>query len=155
MPWRRMGEWRYSSTIADLSTRWRWVASLTARLLYPWGNRFRYPLDRRLGGPQSRSGRCGEEKILPCLESRKEKLTVPIFSCGFHSYSLHWCTIIHYSHWRYFEIMISVNVHMIEFFFAKLRLLYWLKNKCLSLLFIAAFSGPVLKGGWYWNLSQK
>jgi hypothetical protein len=25
------------------------------------------PLDRRLGGPQSRSGRCDEEKILPCL----------------------------------------------------------------------------------------
>jgi hypothetical protein len=24
----------------------------------------RYPLDSRLGGPQSRSGRCGEEKIL-------------------------------------------------------------------------------------------
>jgi hypothetical protein len=24
----------------------------------------RYPLDRRLGGSQSRSGRCGEEKIL-------------------------------------------------------------------------------------------
>jgi hypothetical protein len=24
----------------------------------------RYTLDRRLGGPQSRTGRCGEEKIL-------------------------------------------------------------------------------------------
>jgi hypothetical protein len=34
------------------------------RPLYPWGKSLRYPLDRRLGGPQSRSGRRGEEKIL-------------------------------------------------------------------------------------------
>jgi hypothetical protein len=30
--------------------------------LLPWENRPRYPLDMRLGGPQSRSGRCGVEK---------------------------------------------------------------------------------------------
>jgi hypothetical protein len=30
----------------------------------PLGNRPRYPLDRRLGGPQSRSGRCEVEKYL-------------------------------------------------------------------------------------------
>jgi hypothetical protein len=35
MPWRRMGEWRYSSTILDLGTRWRWVVSYTPRPLYP------------------------------------------------------------------------------------------------------------------------
>jgi hypothetical protein len=40
------------------------VVSFTPRLLYPGGNGFRYPLDRRLGGRQSRSGRCGEEKIV-------------------------------------------------------------------------------------------
>jgi hypothetical protein len=28
----------------------------------PSGKKLRYPLDRRLGGPQSRSGRGGEEK---------------------------------------------------------------------------------------------
>jgi hypothetical protein len=28
-------------------------------MLYPWGKDPRYPLDRRLGGPQSRSGRRG------------------------------------------------------------------------------------------------
>jgi hypothetical protein len=33
-------------------------------LLYPRGNRSRYPLDRRLDEPQSRSGRCGEETNL-------------------------------------------------------------------------------------------
>jgi hypothetical protein len=35
--------------------------------LYPRGNDPRYPLDRRLGGPQSRSGLRGRRKILwPC-----------------------------------------------------------------------------------------
>jgi hypothetical protein len=38
--------------------------------LYPQGKGPWYPLDRRLGGPQSRSGRGGEEKILShCRES--------------------------------------------------------------------------------------
>jgi hypothetical protein len=37
-------------------------------LLYPWGNRHRYPLDRRLGGPQSRFGRNREEKARLCRE---------------------------------------------------------------------------------------
>jgi hypothetical protein len=36
----------------------------------PHGNRHQYPLDRRLGGSQSRSWRCGEEKSLaPCRDS--------------------------------------------------------------------------------------
>jgi hypothetical protein len=59
-----MGELRYNSTILDLGTRWRLVVSITPRSLYARGNRSRYPLDRRLGGPQSRSGRCGEETNL-------------------------------------------------------------------------------------------
>jgi hypothetical protein len=42
--------------ILDLCTRSRWVISFTRRSLYP-----RYPFDRRLGGPQSRSGRCGKQ----------------------------------------------------------------------------------------------
>jgi hypothetical protein len=48
--------------ILDLGTRWRWVVSFTSRPLYPQGKSPWYPLDRRLGGPQSRSGRGGEEK---------------------------------------------------------------------------------------------
>jgi hypothetical protein len=32
--------------------------------LYPWGKSPQFPLDRRLGGPQSQSERCGEVKIL-------------------------------------------------------------------------------------------
>jgi hypothetical protein len=57
--------------ILDLGTRWRWVVSFTPRPLYPQGMRPCYPLDRRLSGPQSRSGRGGEEKNsypLPALE---------------------------------------------------------------------------------------
>jgi hypothetical protein len=30
----------------------------------PWGKSHRYPLDRKLGGPQSQIGRHGKEKIL-------------------------------------------------------------------------------------------
>jgi hypothetical protein len=48
--------------ILDLGTRWRWVVSFTPRPLYPQGKSPLYPLDRRLGGPQSLSGRSGEEK---------------------------------------------------------------------------------------------
>jgi hypothetical protein len=48
----------------DLSTSWTWVVNFTPRPLYPRGKSPRYPLDRRLGGPQSRSGRSEEENIL-------------------------------------------------------------------------------------------
>jgi hypothetical protein len=52
----------YISTIPDLGTRWRWVVSFMPRPLYTLGNRPPVPLDRRLGGPQSRYGRCGQKK---------------------------------------------------------------------------------------------
>jgi hypothetical protein len=48
--------------ILVLGTRCRWVVSFTPWPLYPQGKSPWYPLDRRLGGPQSRSGRGGEEK---------------------------------------------------------------------------------------------
>jgi hypothetical protein len=48
--------------ILDLGTRWRWVASFTPRPLYPQGKNAWYSLVRRLSGPQSWSGRGGEEK---------------------------------------------------------------------------------------------
>jgi hypothetical protein len=41
--------------------------------LYPRGKRPRFPLDQRLDGPQSRSGRCGEEKILNCQDSHTDR----------------------------------------------------------------------------------
>jgi hypothetical protein len=48
--------------ILYLRTRWRWVVSFTPRPLYPQGKSSWYPLNRRLRGPQSRSGRGSEEK---------------------------------------------------------------------------------------------
>jgi hypothetical protein len=42
-----------------------WVANATLRPLYPW-KETRYPLYRRLGGPQDQSGRVW--KISPLLE---------------------------------------------------------------------------------------
>jgi hypothetical protein len=52
-------------------TRWRWVISFMPWPLYPQGKSPCFPLDRRLCGPQSRSGHSGEEKnsqALPGLE---------------------------------------------------------------------------------------
>jgi hypothetical protein len=66
MPWRHMGEWRYSSTTVDLGASCRWVFSFAPRPLYPWGKSRWCPLDRRLDGPQNRSGYRREDKIF-CL----------------------------------------------------------------------------------------
>jgi hypothetical protein len=57
--------------ILDFDNRRRRVVSFTRRPLYTQGKSPWYPLDRKLGGPQSRSGRGGEEKNsqpLPGLE---------------------------------------------------------------------------------------
>jgi hypothetical protein len=55
---------KYSSTVLDLGTRWRCVARFTLLRLYPLQKGPRYPLSRRPNGPQSRSRRCGIEKII-------------------------------------------------------------------------------------------
>jgi hypothetical protein len=60
----------------DLDSSWRWVVSFTTQPLYPRGESPRYPLDRRLGGPQNRSGRRREEKILVLTETRTPTSTV-------------------------------------------------------------------------------
>jgi hypothetical protein len=48
--------------ILNLDTRWRWEVNFTPRPLYlrknPW-----FPMNRRMSGPQSRSGRFEAEKI--------------------------------------------------------------------------------------------
>jgi hypothetical protein len=46
------------------------VVSFTPLPLCPRGKSRRYPSDRRLGGPQSRFGRLGEEKILHLTGTR-------------------------------------------------------------------------------------
>jgi hypothetical protein len=55
------GEKRYSSYsfLTSALDGGEWSASRPGRALYPRGKDPRYPLDRRLGGPQSRSGHRG------------------------------------------------------------------------------------------------
>jgi hypothetical protein len=53
-----------------LSTSWMWFVKFTPRPLYPRGKSPRYPLNRWLDGPQSRSERRGEEKILDSTGTR-------------------------------------------------------------------------------------
>jgi hypothetical protein len=48
----------------DLGTSFKVSGQLHAPPALPPGKGPRYPFDRRLGGPQSRSGRFGEDKIL-------------------------------------------------------------------------------------------
>jgi len=48
--------------ILNLGSRWRWVVSFTPRPLYSRRKSSCHSLDRRLGGPQSRSGGEGDEK---------------------------------------------------------------------------------------------
>jgi hypothetical protein len=64
--------------ILDLGTRWRWVVSFTPQLIYPQGKSPWYPLDRRLGGPQNRSGRAGEEKNSQPLPGLEPQIIQPV-----------------------------------------------------------------------------
>jgi hypothetical protein len=57
--------------------RGEWSASLQ-RLLYPQGKSARYPLDKRLSGPQSRSGHCGEEKNLLPPPGNRTPVILPL-----------------------------------------------------------------------------
>jgi hypothetical protein len=49
-----------ATTILNLVTRRKLVVNFTPQPFYPGGKRSQYPLDRRLIGPQSRSGHGGE-----------------------------------------------------------------------------------------------
>jgi hypothetical protein len=64
-----MREWRYSSTILDLGTRRGLAVSFTALTLYILEKSPRYPLDRRLVGPQSALDAVEKRKILHCRQS--------------------------------------------------------------------------------------
>jgi hypothetical protein len=70
--------WRSGSIaprILNLGAGWKWVISFTPRPFYlPGKENRRYSLDRRLGGPQSRSQSDGEEKIPnPCRELNSDR----------------------------------------------------------------------------------
>ena len=63
--------WMYSPLL-HFSTRWRWI-NFTFWPLYPWGI-LRYPLNTKLGRPQSRSG---EEKNLLALTGFESRSVQP------------------------------------------------------------------------------
>jgi hypothetical protein len=48
-----------------------WSVSRSGRFIF-WEKLPRYPLDRSLGGPQSRSGRLGEKKVLDPTGTRNQ-----------------------------------------------------------------------------------
>jgi hypothetical protein len=88
-----MGEWRDSSYILNLGTRWRWVARFVLLLLHFLGKSSRHLLDRRLGGPQSQSERYGEDKNLlplsgiePGLPGRLARILAALLTEMFQAY---------------------------------------------------------------------
>jgi hypothetical protein len=72
-----MGECKHNHTILDLSTRWRWVVSITPQLLYLWGKSLQYQLDKTLVEPKSQSGHCEVEKNLLPQPSSPQPVTIP------------------------------------------------------------------------------
>jgi hypothetical protein len=71
----------------DHGTSW-WVVSFTPRPPYTWEKSPRYPLYRRLGGPQSRSEQCGEEKILDPIGTRARTPLSPSLSTEYITFHM-------------------------------------------------------------------
>jgi hypothetical protein len=67
--WRHMGEWRFSSIILDLGTRWRWAVGFTFSQFLPKGKGPQYPLDRKLDAVEYREMSCPCQELNPCLPS--------------------------------------------------------------------------------------
>jgi hypothetical protein len=63
------------------------MVSFTPLPLYPRGKKPRYPLDRRVGGPQRRSRRRGE-KSSPYLDSNPDSLVVQPVESRYTDYTL-------------------------------------------------------------------
>jgi hypothetical protein len=83
------------------------VVHFTPWPLYPQGKSPWYPLDRRLGGPQSWSGHGGEEKNfqpLPGLESLIIQLIVQCYTT-----ELSWL-LLSKIHWTIMSVLISVKI---------------------------------------------
>jgi hypothetical protein len=64
------------------------VVSFTPLPLYLWGKNHQYPLYRRVGKPQSRSGRHGKVKILPHRDSNSDPLVVQPVASGYTDYAI-------------------------------------------------------------------
>jgi hypothetical protein len=72
------GSGSVASRILDFDNRWRWVISFSPRPLYPQGKILWYPLDRRLGGPQCRSGHGSEAKNSQPMSELKLPIIQPV-----------------------------------------------------------------------------
>jgi hypothetical protein len=83
-----MGKWKYSSTLLDLGTSWEVSGQLHMLAALPPGKSSRYPVARRLGSAQSRSGLCEVEKISwRCRESnpgRSARSPSQLYRFAFH-----------------------------------------------------------------------
>jgi hypothetical protein len=66
--------------ILDFGISWMWMVSFTSRPLYPQGESPWFPLDGRLGGPQSRSGRSEEKNSQP-LPGLEPVIIHPLAQC--------------------------------------------------------------------------
>jgi hypothetical protein len=75
-PWRCMGEWMYRSTFSWPRHYLEVSGQLHAPAALPPGKSPRYPLDRRMGGPQSRSGRRRRENSWPYRDSNSDPSVV-------------------------------------------------------------------------------
>jgi hypothetical protein len=80
-------EWRYSSTILDLGTRWRWVVNFMPWPLTTQENCLWHILDRRLGGPQGRSG-CSEERNVTLAANQTSTIQPVAHHCTDWAYHL-------------------------------------------------------------------
>jgi hypothetical protein len=93
----------YLHSFFDLSSKLWWVVSFTPLPLYPQGRIPCYPLDRRLGGPQSRfGGHGGEEKNsqplrgleTPIIQSAAQRNTTELSQLLKRYGSLPFCVLV-------------------------------------------------------------
>jgi hypothetical protein len=112
----------------DLVTSWRWVVSFMLLLLYP-----QYPLDRRLGGPQSLCGRCGDQKIVDLTKTQTPTLIHP--ACSQSLYRLHCGSIsplLHMPSWLYLlttSFLFHSEHHVDDLSLLPVRLRLWSKQE--------------------------
>jgi hypothetical protein len=105
MPWRRMGDWMYRSTFSWPRHSLEMSGQLHAPAALPPRKRSRYPLYRRLGGLQSRSGRRGEENnSWPYLDSNFDLLVVRPIASHYTNYTILHPVVDQYEgKWKHFE----------------------------------------------------
>jgi hypothetical protein len=109
--------------------------------LYPRGKSSRYPLDRRLGGSQSRSGRRGEKKILD--PTGTYSISCNIFNGWILFSRFAWFGVILCSTWNIFFVYSTLRMCRREF----LRLRFWKKCKLVFTLQAPSYGLWLCRGG--------